>query len=265
MKIKNKEYKLNQEYDEEIKRLDLYLQQLDNTIALKNSENKNSNEYKKSVNYSENHSKLTKIPKNNEKNANSNYGNFNCKRLSIIHSEDLTKIRTLSNKNIKNIKIFKIKGKDNKNNKINTSKSQNEELKESKDEELLIKKKLLTEKTTLDKKHKDEISGIKIEKDELKNEINKINSKIDELIKKLRKSKNSLNKHIQTLSDYYYQILKKGIDVRRTGLSWAVVKLMELNAFIDHHHFPNFLDPHQINYLMRTGVKIYAWRNGRDV
>ena len=257
MKIKNKEYKLNQEYDEEIKRLDLYLQQLDNTIALKNSENKNSNEYKKNVNYSENHSKLTKIPKNNEKNANSNYGNFNCKRLSIIHSEDLTKIRTLSNKNIKNIKILKIKGKDNKNNKINTSKSQNEELKESKDEELLIKKKLLTEKTTLDKKHKEEISGIKIEKDELKNEINKINSKIDELIKKLRKSKNSLNKHIQTLSDYYYQILKKGIDVRRTGLSWAVVKLMELNAFIDHHHFPNFLDPHQINYLMRTGVKIY--------
>ena len=59
------------------------------------------------------------------------------------------------------------------------------------------------------------------------------------------------------LSEYYYQILKKGMDVRKSGLSWVVVKLMELNAFIDKNHFPSFLSDSEINYLMRVGVKTY--------
>ena len=32
---------------------------------------------------------------------------------------------------------------------------------------------------------------------------------------------------------------------------------MELNAFIDYQHFPNFLDMHQIEYWMKIGAKIY--------
>ena len=240
--LKNKEYKINQDYDENIKRLDLLLQHLENTIAQKNSENKNGNEPKNSVNFTQNYSKL-KSTAISSKNVNFNFGNYNSKKISIIHSEDLTKVRTLSKKDISR--------------KKDIIKKEKEELKETVDEELIIKNNLLKEKTAADKKHKIEISEIKNKKDELKNIMNKINNKINKLGIELRNSKNILNQHVQTLSDYYYQILKKGIDVRKSGLSWVVVKLMELNAFIDYNHFPNFLDTHQINYLMKIGAKIY--------
>jgi hypothetical protein len=72
-----------------------------------------------------------------------------------------------------------------------------------------------------------------------------------------RKAKSNLDLRIQTLSGYYYQILKQGIDVRKNGLTWVVVKLMELNSYIDKHYFPSFLDEEQISYILRVGVKIH--------
>ena len=33
---------------------------------------------------------------------------------------------------------------------------------------------------------------------------------------------------------YYFEILKKGIDVRQEGLSWVLQKLIELKAFIEN-------------------------------
>ena len=74
---------------------------------------------------------------------------------------------------------------------------------------------------------------------------------------KNKKAKANFTEKVQMLSEYYYQILKKGIDVRKSGLSWVVVKLMELNAFIDKNHFPTFLSDSEINYLMKVGVKTY--------
>ena len=254
--LKKKQDKINQDYDENIKRLDLLLQQLDNAIMLKNNENKTVNENKNNnVKYNEINNKINKI---NSKNTYSNMGNLNSKRLSIINSMDLIKIRTMRNNN-------KIKNKYanfNNNNNLNTiiennNKNNNDDLTEIKDEELIIKNNLLSEKTNLDIKHKREILNVENEKKEIKNEINKINEKLNELSQELFISKNNLNEHIQSLSDYYYQILKKGIDVRRHGLSCVIIKLMELGAFIDYNHFPNFLDIRQINYLMKIGAKIY--------
>lgn len=47
------------------------------------------------------------------------------------------------------------------------------------------------------------------------------------------------------------------MDVRHTGLIWVVIKLLELGAFIDKHHFPTFLNDEQICYLMKIGTKAY--------
>ena len=72
-----------------------------------------------------------------------------------------------------------------------------------------------------------------------------------------KKAKSNLDLRIQTLSGYYYQILKKGIDVRKNGLSWVIVKLMELRVYVDKHYFPQFLDEEEINYILKIGVKIH--------
>ena len=80
---------------------------------------------------------------------------------------------------------------------------------------------------------------------------------LNEIQIRLKNAKVNYMEKVQMLSEYYYQILKKGIDVRRTGLSWVVVKLMELNSFIDKNHFPTFLNDSEINYLMRIGVKTF--------
>jgi hypothetical protein len=54
---------------------------------------------------------------------------------------------------------------------------------------------------------------------------------------------------------YYFEILRKGIDVRSEGLSWVVKKLIELNAFFDNSHFPKFLDRNEIEYLLDISYK----------
>ena len=80
---------------------------------------------------------------------------------------------------------------------------------------------------------------------------------LNDIQMKHKKAKANYTEKVQMLSEYYYQILKKGIDVRKSGLSWVVVKLMELNAFIDSNHFPSFLNDSEINYLIKIGVKTY--------
>ena len=266
-KLKKNQEKLIIDYDENIKRLDLLLQQLDNTIMQKN-ENKNTNENKNkntTIKNTENNIKIN--PRTNTRNVSLNMGNLKSKRLSIINSLELTKVRTLliNNNNITNNNnrserrfstINNIFLNNNNVNNINNG-NKNDELIEAKDEELIIKNNLLLEKTNLDKEHKRELLKIKNERNEIKNKMKKIDEKVHKLAEELSKAKNNFNEHIQSLSDYYYQILKKGIDVRRNGLSWVIVKLMELNAFIDYTHFPTFLDTRQINYLMRIGAKIY--------
>ena len=51
--------------------------------------------------------------------------------------------------------------------------------------------------------------------------------------------------------------MRQGIDVRHNGLTWVIVKLLELGAFVDKPHFPSFLNDEQILYLMKIGTKTY--------
>ena len=101
------------------------------------------------------------------------------------------------------------------------------------------------------------LSDVRNKKKLIEDKIKENNQKINNVHIKHKKAKANYTEKVQMLSEYYYQILKKGMDVRKSGLSWVVVKLMELNAFIDKNHFPSFLSDSEINYLMRVGVKTY--------
>ena len=115
----------------------------------------------------------------------------------------------------------------------------------------------LAEKNLIEKEYKLKLSELEKEKEKLNVEYENFNKEIKYFHNMHKKAKAKLEQRIKILSSYYYQILKNGIDVRHTGLTWVIVKLLELGAFIDKHHFPTFLNEEQICYLMKTGTKTY--------
>ena len=115
----------------------------------------------------------------------------------------------------------------------------------------------LAEKITIENELNAKIKEIKKQKKILNEEYNSLNKEIKFCHNIYKKAKSKLEQRIKTLSVYYYQILKKGVDVRHTGLIRVVIKLLELGAFIDKHHFPTFLNDEQICYLMKIGTKAY--------
>ena len=115
----------------------------------------------------------------------------------------------------------------------------------------------ISKKNQLDKEFKSKLIEIEKQKCELNIQYENLNKEIKYCHNMHKKAKAKLDQRIKILSSYYYQILKKGIDVRHTGLIWVVVRLLELGAFIDKHHFPTFLNNEQICYLMKTGTKTY--------
>ena len=256
-KVNKIEEEEKKEYEKNVKRLDSLLQNLEASMNSKNSENKYSNENKNyNLKFKELFSKLSK----NKERRNSTSLNLNIGKIQkflIIDAAGFSKVRTLANHNnndkskkskkrYSNISNLNLENKNNNNNNIKT-----------KEEELIIRNNLLSQKTSLDIEHKEKSLKIKKEKDEIKENLNNVTKEMNELSKELIISKKDFNEHVQSLSDYYYQILKKGIDVRQSGLSWVIIKLMELNAYIDYSHFPNFLDQRQIDYLMKIGIKVY--------
>ena len=152
-----------------------------------------------------------------------------------------------------NIFLYKNK-KDNQNQDNNQNENQNKShnidhktLKKNKLLKLQMNNALILEK----------ITKIKKQIKEIEEEIKQNSIKLNEIQLRNKRAKANFTEKVQLLSEYYYQILKKGIDVRKNGLSWVVVKLMELNAYIDKNHFPSFLTDSEISYLMRVGVKTF--------
>lgn len=76
--------------------------------------------------------------------------------------------------------------------------------------------------------------------------------KIDDVIERLQLKIDVVMKDQVT---YYIDIIKKGFDVRKEGLSWATKKLMELNVPLDYSMFPRFLDHSQIDYIINLSTK----------
>ena len=115
----------------------------------------------------------------------------------------------------------------------------------------------LAEKNALDNEYNEQITELTNQKLQLNENYKKLNKDVKYWDAIHKKEKSKLEQRIKALSTYYYQILKKGIDVRHTGLTWVIVKLLELGAFVDKPHFPSFLNDEQILYLMKIGTKTY--------
>ena len=97
----------------------------------------------------------------------------------------------------------------------------------------------------------------KIKEDKITKEIaiDTINKQISTIEDQLRRLKVRVHNRMTEHRKYYFDILKKGIDVRQDGLSWVLVKLIELRTYIENSKFPKFLTTEQINYLMVMAYK----------
>ena len=115
----------------------------------------------------------------------------------------------------------------------------------------------LAEKNEIENDYNEKITQCNNQKTKLIEKHKKMNNEIKYWDAINKKEKSKLEQRIKALSTYYYQILKKGIDVRNSGLTWVIVKLLELGAFVDKPHFPSFLNDEQILYLMKIGTKTY--------
>ena len=100
--------------------------------------------------------------------------------------------------------------------------------------------------------------------DKTREELDIIVTDIKNKLEELNKDSNNLKLIQKKLSQkqikYYLNILKKGIDIRFNGLSWIIIRLIELNVPIESSIFPDFLDSDQKNYLLeisKYGYEIY--------
>lgn len=107
------------------------------------------------------------------------------------------------------------------------------------------------------KETQDRIHRMKSNKKELQLHCDVLQSDCDDLTNSIHRLKMKLNQRISTLSKYYYDILKKGIDVRRNGIVWAAMKLLWLKQEISQKDFPVFLSNEQIGYIQTLAIKSY--------
>jgi len=76
-----------------------------------------------------------------------------------------------------------------------------------------------------------------------------IKNKLEEINEDSNNLKLIQKKLSQKQIKYYLKILKKGNDTRFNGLSWIIIRLIELNVPIESSIFPDYLNNDQINYL----------------
>ena len=181
----------------------------------------------------------------NELNLNSKNKIFNLREKDKNHQKNEKKAYNYDDMKKKNIFMYKDPKKESQNN--NNNKIDKKTLKKNKLLELQMANDIILQN----------LAKIKDSKKRIEEQIKKNNLKINTIQIKHKNAKANYTEKVQMLSEYYYQILKKGIDVRKSGLSWVVVRLMELNAYIDKNHFPSFLNDSEINYLLRIGVKTF--------
>ncbi len=92
---------------------------------------------------------------------------------------------------------------------------------------------------------------------ELKFEFERNSKELHQIEDNLHRLKVRINNRVIEHRKYFFEILKKGIDVRKDGLSWCLVRLIELKSFIEISKFPKFLNTQQIQYLSILAYKQY--------
>lgn len=71
----------------------------------------------------------------------------------------------------------------------------------------------------------------------------------------LKKCSSNIHKVINFLESYYHNILKKGEDTRKKGLSWILVAIWNLGCQIYMSYMPNYLDNELIEYFFLRSHK----------
>ena len=117
-----------------------------------------------------------------------------------------------------------------------------------------IKQKLITKINKLANEKNLQIDERKIE---LKFEFERNSKELHQIEDNLHRLKVRINNRVIEHRKYFFEILKKGIDVRKDGLSWCLVRLIELKSFIEISKFPKFLNTQQIQYLSILAYKQY--------
>ena len=107
------------------------------------------------------------------------------------------------------------------------------------------------------KETQDRIRRMESNKKELQLHCEVLHSDCNDLTAKIHRLKMKLNQRISTLSKYYCEILKKGIDVRRNGIVWAAMKLLWLKQEITPNECPGILSSEQIGYIQTLAIKSY--------
>ena len=92
---------------------------------------------------------------------------------------------------------------------------------------------------------------------ELNEELKLLQNNVKLIEEEIKKIKVRISSRIIEQRKYFFDILKKGIDVRKEGLSWVIIKLIELNGFFEESKFPKFLNNSQIDYLLKISYKQY--------
>lgn len=113
------------------------------------------------------------------------------------------------------------------------------------------KSKMLGTQTLLEHELQQKLTIINRKKSVLEIKINKLNEELEGINENMRKIKIRLTHRLKALTNYYLDILSKGIDVRRNGISWVVIRLISLNAFFTYENFPVFLTHEQIDFVIK--------------
>ena len=124
-------------------------------------------------------------------------------------------------------------------------------------EQLLKRNEAIIKQKELKQNIEENFEELDNERDEVEFNIEEINKEINQMKEEIKRGKMRLNQRIQAMRQYYFDILKHGIDVRRNGLVWVIVQLISLKSFIEKSHFPIFLNDLQIEYLLTISYKQY--------
>ena len=101
------------------------------------------------------------------------------------------------------------------------------------------------------------LTSLNTKKIELNKELKTLQNNVKIIEEEIKKIKVRISSRIIEQRKYFFDILKKGIDVRKEGLSWVIIKLIELNGFFEESKFPKFLNNSQIDYLLKISYKQY--------
>ena len=213
-----------------------YLDRYEEIIKDKHSNEKKAQKYIESINTTLQNKKLI------QNDINQDLYNFckkkNAKRLNNSIEID-AKISILNSLRLKN-KLIRSNSEKNHESKIDIELK----LKEGEEKEKKLEKEI---EETIKKNKEEEEKNLDLEIQYIQNS-NQIHHEIKELEKEL-------NDNIESGINYYLEILKKGNDTRKSGLSWVVRRLLKLNYEPKKEDFPYYFDEKMSKFIIEIAKK----------